>query len=113
MTDQPPEGSGHPASRPNGLDYSDSVASFDELSKENFSGATPGGALTRARELVSYKALAGVFVYRLGRGLLKAERGVRFPYALPISVLSNDTNVISHFSIFQKRKVRITPSKNL
>ena len=83
MTDQPPEGSGHPASRPNGLDYSDSVASFDELSKENFSGATPGGALTRARELVSYKALAGVFVYRLGRGLLKAERGVRFPYALP------------------------------
>jgi hypothetical protein len=26
----------------------------------------------------------GAFVYRLGRGLLKAERGVRFPYALPI-----------------------------
>lgn len=24
-----------------------------------------------------------MFVYRLGRGLLKAERGVRFPYALP------------------------------
>jgi hypothetical protein len=27
----------------------------------------------------------GVFVYRLGRGLLKAERRVRFPYALPLS----------------------------
>jgi hypothetical protein len=26
----------------------------------------------------------GAFVYRLGHGLLKAERGVRFPYALPI-----------------------------
>src|SRR5882724_10384987 len=27
----------------------------------------------------------GAFVYRLGRGLLKAERRVRFPYALPKS----------------------------
>ena len=40
-------------------------------------------ALTRAQEWLLYKSLAGVFVYRLGRGLLKAERGVRFPYALP------------------------------
>ena len=42
-----------------------------------------GRALTRARERLLYEPLAGVFVYRLGRGLLKAERGVRFPYALP------------------------------
>ena len=28
---------------------------------------------------------AGAFVYRLGHGPLKAERRVRFPYALPIS----------------------------
>ena len=27
----------------------------------------------------------GVFVYRLGHGPLKAERRVRFPYALPVS----------------------------
>jgi hypothetical protein len=33
-----------------------------------------------------------VFVYRLGRGLLKAERGVRFPYALPISIPHNRIN---------------------
>jgi hypothetical protein len=49
----------------------------------------------------------GAFVYRLGHGLLKAERGVRFPYALPILFWSSDTNAISHFLIFQKRKVRI------
>ena len=28
--------------------------------------------------------LIGVFVYRLGHGPLKAERRVRFPYALPL-----------------------------
>jgi hypothetical protein len=28
----------------------------------------------------------GAFVYRLGHGLLKAERGVRFPYALPFII---------------------------
>ena len=28
--------------------------------------------------------LVGVFVYRLGHGPLKAERRVRFPYALPL-----------------------------
>ena len=28
----------------------------------------------------------GAFVYRLGRGLLKAERRVRFPYALPVKI---------------------------
>ena len=30
-----------------------------------------------------YLKLVGVFVYRLGHGPLKAERRVRFPYALP------------------------------
>jgi hypothetical protein len=39
----------------------------------------------------------GAFVYRLGHGLLKAERGVRFPYALPASIIVNDTNVFLSF----------------
>src|SRR5690349_20800347 len=30
-------------------------------------------------------AIHGAFVYRLGHGPLKAERRVRFPYALPLS----------------------------
>ena len=37
------------------------------------------------REALSIKGSRnGVFVYRLGHGPLKAERRVRFPYALPI-----------------------------
>ena len=36
--------------------------------------------------------LAGVLVYRLGHGPLKAERRVRFPCALPL--------FIGHFEIF-------------
>jgi hypothetical protein len=36
--------------------------------------------------------LVGVFVYRLGRGPLKAERWVRFPYALPM--FDNSTSAV-------------------
>jgi len=35
------------------------------------------------------KFLGGAFVYQLGHGPLKAERRVRFPYALPIQMLQS------------------------
>ena len=50
---------------------------------------------------------SGVFVYRLGRGLLKAERRVRFPYALPTTIPSNKINGFVQFEFLQKPKVRI------
>ena len=45
---------------------------------------------------------SGAFVYRLGHGPLKAERRVRFPYALPIcktnpdAVLTRRANALRH-----------------
>ena len=36
--------------------------------------------------LLLFAVLGGAFVYRLGHGPLKAERRVRFPYALPLRI---------------------------
>ena len=38
---------------------------------------------TRLVRLALNRSPSGAFVYRLGHGPLKAERRVRFPYALP------------------------------
>ena len=54
----------------------------------------------------------GAFVYRLGRGLLKAEGGVRFPYALPISLLINRINHSVSFQVFESRLV-LKPSAKM
>ncbi len=43
--------------------------------------------LTRPAAPLPFLPLDGVFVYRLGHGPLKAERRVRFPYALPSFVM--------------------------
>ena len=43
-----------------------------------------GSGVDSLRREISIKQLPfGAFVYRLGHGPLKAERRVRFPYALP------------------------------
>jgi hypothetical protein len=39
----------------------------------------------------------GVFVYRLGHGPLKAERRVRFPYALPVVEINFDAGESCQF----------------
>ena len=44
----------------------------------------------------------GVFVYRLGHGPLKAERRVRFPYALPITQFANEINCYVGFWTLEK-----------
>src|ERR1039457_1276511 len=62
------------------------------------------GAIDRRRRLARM-VTAGVLVYRLGHGPLKAERRVRFPCALPISIWSNDTNDFSRFKIFPARSM--------
>jgi hypothetical protein len=49
--------------------------------------AGPGQPLTMAgKEIACQKSPRGAFVYRLGHGPLKAERRVRFPYALPLII---------------------------
>ena len=54
----------------------------------------------------------GAFVYRLGHGLLKAERGVRFPYALPFSYLVNIIKDYVGFQFFKKTLV-LKPSAKM
>lgn len=60
--------------RPSILDFRIETATID----------TPGSLINMGLLLV------GVFVYRLGHGPLKAERRVRFPYALPIATCVSD-----------------------
>ena len=70
---------------------------------ENFHAAERFAPRTRGYRTVTTFLLAlvillllycryGVFVYRLGHGPLKAERRVRFPYALPIRQIANNRN---------------------
>jgi len=51
--------------------------------------ATPARVIDfppRLHTMVAVRIRVGVFVYRLGHGPLKAERWVRFPYALPLII---------------------------
>src|ERR1039458_8693009 len=65
-----------------------------------------GIIIAGSRELTSHFSpltfsQSGVLVYRLGHGPLKAERRVRFPCALPTSILSNRINDSVSFLRFQ------------
>ena len=52
--------------------------------------------LTRAGQRLAWNKLPnGAFVYRLGHGPLKAERRVRFPYALPIAQTQKITRLFN------------------
>lgn len=66
-------------------------------------------ALTLRRCPLAF-ALVSAFVYRLGRGLLKAEGRVRFPYALPISFLINRINGLVSCKILHPARVLKYPS---
>src|SRR5260370_7472902 len=63
--------------------------------------------LTRLRHRVAYPQLPrGAFVYRLGHGPLKAERRVRFPYALP--VITRGFITIGSENLFERPPIFIT-----